>query len=109
MSRYDSQQRRFDSQLPFGWDAEIEGEKDMMARLDELDKKADQYDDDCTILLDQQSEILDRIGKAESDEERAVLRLRLINLHGAIMILEPLTVKEIAERAEIKDKLKGVA
>ena len=102
---YDSQQRRYDNQLPMGWDDEDDRTNDMEVRLDELDKKADRYEDDCNILLDQQSEVLDRTGKAETDDEREVLRLRLISLGAAIMLLEPLTTDEIAERLEIKEKL----
>ena len=44
---YDSQQRRLDNQLPFGWDDEDDRTNDLMARLDELDKKEDQYETSC--------------------------------------------------------------
>lgn len=67
-------------------------------RLDELDKKQDQYEDDCNILLEQQGELLKKRGASTSEEERRIIAMRLITNQAAIMILEPLTVEEIAER-----------
>ncbi len=104
---YDSQQRRLDNQLPFGWDDEDDRTNDLMARLDELDKKEDQYETSCESLLDQMSELLSKIGGSESRDERCILRIRLANIGEEIQVLRPMTVEEIAERDEIMERLKG--
>jgi len=82
-------------------------ESDQAGRLDDLEKKESAYADDVNILLELQGDILEKIGESISVSEREILRLRLISAQQAMLILEPLTPDEIAERDEIMGDLRN--
>lgn len=89
--------------ITFGWRRRTKMD---LTRLDELDKKNEIFYDDIGILTKQELEALTEMGASTSEDERAVLTLRVISLHEAVMVLEPLTPDEIVEREALAKQLR---
>lgn len=98
----DAIQRKFDNQLPPGYDDEESPDQE---RLDELDSKQDRYNDECNIIIESQGVLLEKIGESRSEDERNVLKLQFLNAQSLWSTLDPLTVDELLDREEITQKL----